>query len=80
VKKRFVLITVFLFFALFDLAAQCAMCRASAETGNGAGKANGLNDAILYLMAIPYIILFALFFYFRKKIWAFLKEMRSLWS
>lgn len=43
-----------------DLLAQCAMCRASvesnlSETGGGIGA--GLNTGILYLMAIPYILL-----------------------
>jgi len=39
--------------------AQCAMCRASVESGNGASGdsiANGLNKGILYLMAIPYLV------------------------
>lgn len=40
-----------------DLSAQCAMCRATAESSLGSGNsmAGGLNTGILYLMAFPYI-------------------------
>ncbi|MBI2281517.1 MAG: hypothetical protein HYU68_12645 [Bacteroidetes bacterium] len=37
------------------LLAQCAMCKAVVESD--AGLAKGVNDGILYLMAIPYILL-----------------------
>ena len=53
--------------------AQCAMCKAIAETGtdNGNSVAAGLNDGILYLMAAPYILLgsigFAYYKYASKK-------------
>lgn len=74
-KKLFVLLLLLLVLA-FDASAQCSMCKAVAETGNGTGKAGGLNDAILYLMAVPYILLFV---FFRKRIFTFLKELRGLW-
>lgn len=47
-----------LFFAL-DASAQCAMCKAVAETSTGAGAsaATGLNNGILYLMIFPYLLL-----------------------
>ncbi len=36
--------------------AQCAMCRAALESeGNGA-KAEAVNDGIVYLMAVPYLL------------------------
>lgn len=41
-------------------AAQCAMCRTQVESNiNGEGKVvgRGLNDGILYLMSIPYLVL-----------------------
>jgi hypothetical protein len=55
------------------------MCRAVAESGNSNGQnvGGGLNNAILYLMAVPYLLLIL---FFRKKIWTFLKELRGLWS
>ncbi len=39
--------------------AQCAMCKATAESGQAAGSAEavGLNAGILYLMAIPYVLM-----------------------
>jgi hypothetical protein len=74
VKKQFLLTTIFILGSLLA-SAQCSMCKAVAETGGG--KAAGLNDAILYLMAVPYVLLFI---FFRKKIWSFLKELRSLWN
>ena len=78
-KRRIFLIPVF--FLLFSIAAnaQCAMCRAVAQSGssNGQNLANGLNPAIIYLMIAPYVLLIL---FFRKKIWSFLKELRGLWS
>lgn len=35
---------------------QCAMCRASLESTGDTAKAQGINDGIVYLMAIPYIL------------------------
>ena len=36
--------------------AQCAMCRAALESEEGGVKAEAVNDGIVYLMAIPYIL------------------------
>lgn len=36
--------------------AQCAMCRAALESEGNTAKAEGINDGIVYLMAIPYIL------------------------
>ena len=36
--------------------AQCAMCRAVLESEDGQGAAKGINDGIIYLMLIPYIL------------------------
>lgn len=49
--------------------AQCVMCKAVAEdAADAGGVGRGLNIAILYLMAVPYMILTALYFaFFRKK-------------
>ena len=38
------------------LGLQCAMCRAVLETGADAQTAKSLNDGIVYLMVIPYIL------------------------
>lgn len=50
------------FFFLFSLLlfletnAQCAMCRAVLESEESQTAAEGINDGIVYLMAIPYIL------------------------
>lgn len=35
---------------------QCAMCRAVLESEGDGGMAQGINNGITYLMAIPYIL------------------------
>lgn len=41
-----------------DVAAQCAMCSLNAENAaaNGNTQGKGLNDGILFLLAVPYLI------------------------
>ncbi|MFZ4435529.1 MAG: hypothetical protein ACOYOR_03375 [Flavobacterium psychrophilum] len=36
--------------------AQCAMCRAAIETEGDSSKAEALNDGIVYLMIMPYLL------------------------
>ncbi len=53
-------------------AAQCAMCRASLESEGDKTKAQAVNDGIVFLMAVPYIIVgliaYAIYrMYFKKK-------------
>ena len=72
-----VIVLVF-FFALNVAAhAQCAMCKATAETANqntSGSLAEGLNTGILYLMLIPYTLLVVLaIVFFRKRIANFFK-------
>ena len=58
-KKFPFLVVSFLFINLAELAAQCAMCRATVENNvnNGEiGIASSLNIGILYLFAAPYLI------------------------
>lgn len=55
--------------------AQCAMCKAVAESNqNAKGEQHfgaNLNNAILYLMAVPYLVLtFLAFLFFKKEIMA----------
>jgi heme/copper-type cytochrome/quinol oxidase subunit 2 len=52
--------------------AQCAMCRAALESSGNAVKAEAVNDGIVFLMAIPYIIVAGIGFvvykmYYKKK-------------
>jgi len=48
--------------------AQCAMCRAVVESEGNPESAEALNDGIVYLMAIPYILVAGLFFFIYKKV------------
>lgn len=56
--------------------AQCAMCKASVESSEGQKNsvAGGINQGILYLMAIPYLLIA---FIFRKQIVALWKNFRG---
>ena len=49
--------------------AQCAMCRAALESEGNALKAEAVNDGIVYLMVIPYILVAAIgyFVYMSRK-------------
>ncbi|HBL38331.1 MAG TPA: hypothetical protein DDZ19_04490 [Flavobacteriales bacterium] len=51
-----------------DALGQCVMCRAVAEdSAEDGGLGAGLNRGILYLMAVPYILLSAFFFVIYRK-------------
>lgn len=56
--------------------AQCAMCKATAESSIGQANsvAGGLNKGILYIMAVPYILLA---FIFRKQLLTLWKLKRG---
>lgn len=63
-----VLIILFVMLFSFDADAQCAMCKQAAETSlksNPTSMARSLNSGILYLMAVPYLLMC---FIFRKQI------------
>lgn len=63
----------FFFILAFSLStnAQCAMCRAAIESEGDTTKAAAINDGIVYLMAIPYILVallgFAIYKMYAKK-------------
>jgi hypothetical protein len=65
-NKLKVLILVFCF-NVTDLFSQCAMCRAVLETQEDQSISAGLNDGIMYLMAIPYILVAVMGFILYKK-------------
>ncbi len=47
--------------------AQCAMCRAVLESEGNVSVAEGINNGIVYLMAIPYILVGVVFYVVYKK-------------
>ena len=58
-----------MFFSL-SANAQCAMCRAALETEGNAVKSQAVNDGIVYLMVIPYLLVGGIGYYIyrmRKK-------------
>lgn len=80
-RVRSLLLVAVLLFLQLNSFAQCSMCKATAESdlnSGGASIARGLNTGILYLMAVPYIILaLGTYFFFRKQIDAKLKEWKN---
>src|ERR1700741_2712597 len=66
-----------LLFFVIDSTAQCAMCKAAAESdleNNSRSIARGLNSGILFLMAMPYLIVGVIF---RKELAAFVKGIKE---
>lgn len=47
--------------------AQCAMCRAVLESEGNNDAAQAVNNGIVYLMAIPYIMVAILFYFVYRK-------------
>lgn len=64
-KLLILLLVLLVFPSVMD--AQCAMCRAVVESEAGGKTAEGLNNGIVYLMAIPYVLVAGLFFLIYKK-------------
>jgi hypothetical protein len=56
--KRLFVVFIFLVTTFFSLSshAQCAMCRASLASEGNTVKAQAVNDGIVYLMVIPYVL------------------------
>ncbi|WP_445452957.1 hypothetical protein [Flavobacterium sp. 25HG05S-40] len=74
-EKRNNLLLLSIAYCLLPIAslAQCAMCRASLESEGNKAKVEAVNDGIVLLMAVPYIIVgligFAIYrMYFKKKV------------
>ena len=76
-KHYFILFIVLVLVLLPNITeAQCAMCKASVESSQGQKNsvAGGLNTGILYLMAVPYVLIA---FIFRKQIVALWRNFRG---
>lgn len=70
-KIIFAVLTLFLF---LETNAQCAMCRAVLESEEGQTTAESVNDGIVYLMAIPYILVAGIGFIIYWKFYRVKKE------
>jgi hypothetical protein len=60
-KNKVLLLSILLFAALLlpsEVCAQCAMCKGAAEANlkQGGGDPVGLNNGILYMLSIPYLL------------------------
>ena len=54
---KLIFVFCFLFLVSFiNTNAQCAMCRAVLESEEGQSTAEGVNNGIMYLMSIPYVL------------------------
>lgn len=66
--KKILLILLVSFLVLPTFAeAQCAMCRAALESEADNSQAEGVNNGIVYLMAIPYILVAAVFYFVYRR-------------
>ena len=75
--RKVILLIVLLSVQVVSFAQGCSTCRAQIESSQKAdfSVGQGLNMGIIFLMVVPYIILYLLF---RKKIRAFFKDFKSL--
>lgn len=76
VKYLFLVTALFIF--SMGASAQCAMCKATAESATenvDKGIGEGLNAGIVYLMLVPYVLLATIaLVFFRKKIVALFRS------
>ena len=70
-RKSFFYLLVLFIVCSQNTQAQCAMCRASLESTGDVSQAQAVNDGIVYLMIVPYVLValigFAVYKMFRKK-------------
>ena len=60
--KRYLFLGILMLLSI-NTSAQCAMCRAVLESEAGQQTAKGVNDGIVYLMIIPYVMIGGLAFF-----------------
>ena len=62
---------LFIFFLILnfkEVYSQCSMCRAVLESEDALETAKGINDGIIYLMTIPYILVGLVGFFVYKQL------------
>ncbi|WP_417861176.1 hypothetical protein [Winogradskyella sediminis] len=65
--RRKIFLSIFSFLLVFTAEAQCAMCRAVLESGEDQSMAEGVNDGIVFLMAVPYLLVAVIGFVIYRK-------------
>ncbi len=80
-KTIYITIAIMLIF-LQDVAAQCAMCKATVESSDAEGVASTINAGILYLFAAPYLAVAVVgyFWYKSSKANALKNDRRKSWQ
>jgi hypothetical protein len=58
-EKKFFFFLLCSLFSVLSSNAQCAMCRAALESDGNTIQAESVNDGIVYLMIIPYLLVAA---------------------
>nr|WP_321414489.1 hypothetical protein [uncultured Allomuricauda sp.] len=66
-KTRFFIILSILVLVPTMSEAQCAMCRAVVESESDGKTAEAINNGIVYLMAVPYVLVAGLFYFIYRK-------------
>jgi len=65
-KNRIIIAFLFILFSIPSYS-QCAMCRAALESSENEGLSEGINNGIMYLAFLPYVIVsFMIFFVYKK--------------
>lgn len=64
--KKYIALLIVLFLTVTPVEAQCAMCRAVLESETDNSIAQGVNNGIIYLMAVPYLLMGGLIWYIYK--------------
>lgn len=72
--KKSILFLLLLLYTSLEVKAQCAMCRAVLESGEDQSVAEGINDGIMFLMAVPYVLVAILGYYMY---WKYGKSQKS---
>lgn len=67
-RLTYIWIIILILFFTLPTNAQCAMCRAVLESEEGQQTAKGINNGIVYLMIIPYVLIGTVgYFIYRNK-------------
>lgn len=66
-KYTFWLLLLVVIFCSQEVEAQCSMCRAALESEADNSTAEGINNGIVYLMALPYILIAGVFYFVYRK-------------
>jgi hypothetical protein len=78
ISVKYLFLVTVLFVLSMGASAQCAMCKATAESATenvDKGIGEGLNAGIVYLMLVPYVLLATIaLVFFRKKIVAIFRS------